>query len=363
MEEDSTKVIAVLGMHRSGTSVITRGLQVMGVELGNRLMPPFEGNNSKGFWEDTDINDLNIEMLHSLNSEWHFLTPIQPADVDRLCTNGYLQRAIELLQAKTSDAKVFGFKDPRVAKLLPFWKKVFAQGQIDVDYVLVIRHPLSVCESLTKRDGLDAEKSHLLWLEHVISSLVGTDGENRILVDYDTFMQTPEAELTRIAKAFQLPMNAAELQKFQNEFLDHRLQHTIYQLNDLMLDSQSPPLLQEVYSSLLGVATGNADLENPLLRHNVAQWDNAFSGMRSALKLADSLGTKLAAITAERNALNADRNKLLRERADVRQDILAKEQTIQKLKTELLVMQQSRLWRWTRPLSKLFSWFQRLRGN
>jgi hypothetical protein len=130
-----------------------------------------------------------------------------------------------------------------------------------------------------------------------------------------------------------------------------------------MLDSQSPPLLQEIYSSLLGVATGNGDLENSLLKHKVAQWDNEFSGMRPALKLADSLGTKLAAATAERDALNAARNKLLREGAEVRQEIMAKEQAMHKLKTELLVMQQSRLWRWTRPLSRLFSWFQRLRGN
>jgi hypothetical protein len=75
-----------------------------------------------------------------------------------------------------------------VAKLLPFWKKVFMHGNLNVDYVLVIRHPLSVGNSLAKRDGLAAEKSYLLWLEHVIGSLAGTEGENRVLVDYDIFM-------------------------------------------------------------------------------------------------------------------------------------------------------------------------------
>ena len=37
-----TRLIVILGMHRSGTSAITRGLQVMGVSLGNNLMPPME---------------------------------------------------------------------------------------------------------------------------------------------------------------------------------------------------------------------------------------------------------------------------------------------------------------------------------
>lgn len=358
MKEDGTKVIVVLGMHRSGTSVITRGLQVMGVELGSRLMPPFEGNNSKGFWEDVDINGLNIEMLNSLNSEWHFLTPIQPADVDTLCKNGYLQRAVDLLQAKTSDAKVFGFKDPRVAKLLPFWKEVFTQGQMNVDYILVIRHPLSVCDSLAKRDGFDVQKSHLLWLEHVIGSLVGTDGENRVLVDYDTFMLKPETELSRIANKLHLSIRAVELQDFQSEFLDHQLRHTIYQLNELTHDSQSPPLVQEVYSSLLATVTDDRDLESPLLKDKIAQWDNEFSRMRSALVLADSLGTKLVTITTERDALLAERNRLLRERTEVRQDVLVKEQAIQKMKTELLAIQQSRTWRWTEPLRRLFNLFR-----
>src|ERR671922_675098 len=104
MGEPDAKVIVVLGMHRSGTSVIARGLRVLGVELGNRLMPPFEGNNSKGFWEDLDINQLNIEMLHFLKSDWHFLAPIRPSEVELLCKTGYLQRAIELLQGKTSGA-------------------------------------------------------------------------------------------------------------------------------------------------------------------------------------------------------------------------------------------------------------------
>lgn len=32
-------LVVVLGMHRSGTSATTRGLQALGVELGERLTP------------------------------------------------------------------------------------------------------------------------------------------------------------------------------------------------------------------------------------------------------------------------------------------------------------------------------------
>jgi O-antigen biosynthesis protein len=363
MEENFSRLIVVLGMHRSGTSVITSGLQVMGVDLGDNLMPASEGNNSRGFWEDIDINRLNIEMLHFLKIDWHFLTPIQPSDVDTLCKNGYLQRAQQLLQDKIAAIERFGLKDPRIVKLLPFWKEVFAHSQIRVDYVLVIRHPLSVCSSLAKRDGFDFEKSHLLWLEHVIGSLVGTQGENRVLVDYDLFMQTPEAELTRIAKQLRLAIDAAELQRFQQEFLDPELQHSLYQLDDLARESTSPPLVQEVYSALLEYAASHLSLEVPALNNKILQWDTEFARLRPTLMFIDKLGLRISAADAERNVWKTERKALLQEKAQLTQAFLSKEQALEKLRAELLVIYQSRLWHWTKPIRKLLDLVHRRTGS
>ena len=55
-----TKLFVILGMHRSGTSVVSRGLKVLGVDLGNRLIVP-DKFNPKGYWEDLDINQFNDE--------------------------------------------------------------------------------------------------------------------------------------------------------------------------------------------------------------------------------------------------------------------------------------------------------------
>ncbi|MCW1935103.1 hypothetical protein OMD46_00125 [Pseudomonas sp. MDMC_285] len=49
MSVEQTKIIVVLGMHRSGTSVVTRTLEALGISLGENLMPPAENNNEKGF--------------------------------------------------------------------------------------------------------------------------------------------------------------------------------------------------------------------------------------------------------------------------------------------------------------------------
>ena len=246
MKIKNNRLIVVLGMHRSGTSAITRGLQVLGVSLGETLHGPMAGVNDKGFWEDVHLHALDVEMLGAIESDWAHVGLIDSSDVEILHKQGYFLRAVELLREKVSRSPIFAFKDPRVAKLLPFWKDVFAQCSFDVDYVLALRNPLSVVKSLSKRDGFDAEHSYLLWLGHVIASLIYSAGKKRVFVDYDRLMQSPDRELCRIAKHLELEIDSIELQNYKTEFLDEKLRHTIYHFNDLLLDNACPPIVHEI---------------------------------------------------------------------------------------------------------------------
>lgn len=135
------KLVVVLGAHRSGTSAITRALTTMGVELGDTLLMPMQGVNEKGFFEDIDFMSLNEELLRVCGRTWFSLEPIQQSEVDLLCNRGYLQKAIQLLREKVSKHQFFGLKDPRTAKLLPFWSRVFSLCDLHIQYILVFRHP------------------------------------------------------------------------------------------------------------------------------------------------------------------------------------------------------------------------------
>jgi glycosyltransferase involved in cell wall biosynthesis/uncharacterized coiled-coil protein SlyX len=261
----------------------------MGVSLGDSLMQPAENNNSKGFWEDMDLNALNIEILDALKSDWSNLSLIDEGQVTFLHEKGYLQRAVELLRQKVEAVPLFGFKDPRVAKLLPFWHKVFSHCHFDVSYVLVLRHPLSVAKSLSSRDGFDSERSYLLWLGHVLRSLDGTANDKRILVDYDRMMQSPEYELNRIAKGLGLQIDQGEVKTYKAEFLDLALRHSVYESNDLLLDCSCPPLVLDIYSSLLEVASDKIIFDSPDLQSNVDLWFSEFERLKSLLTLTDRL--------------------------------------------------------------------------
>mgnify|MGYP003403579564 FL=1 len=115
----NSQLVVVLGMHRSGTSAITRALQVLGVDLGEDLISP-KIDNGKGFFEDIDVVNFNNDALTYLQTDWHSLSPVTPADVDSLSKAGFLLRAVELLRAKMLGKVIFGLKDPRISKLLLF---------------------------------------------------------------------------------------------------------------------------------------------------------------------------------------------------------------------------------------------------
>ena len=342
MRKINQKIVVVLGMHRSGTSAVTRGLQVIGIELGDRLMMPVKGDNDKGFWEDVDLNALNIEMLHAIDSDWFHLTAIDDIDLEILRKKGYVLRAAELLRQKMSNLTVFGFKDPRVAKLLPFWKSVFMHCELDVVYVLTLRNPLSVVNSLAKRENMEAAQTYLLWLGYLIASLNGSASDKRVLVDYDCLLQSPDRELNRIAKCSELEIDVAALKHYKNEFLDKSLRHTFYNLNDLLLDDLCPAIVSEVYAALLDVATERKKIDDKDLTEKIKQWSSEFERLRSPLKLVDKIYTQKVYATQsaiEHNELLVNLNKELVARGEwaksLEKESIDRSKTIQNLQLEI----------------------------
>ena len=70
MQNAGTKnAVLVLGMHRSGTSAISRTMNILGCDLPRTLMPRGPGNDL-GHWESQAIADYNDTILNRLGSNW-----------------------------------------------------------------------------------------------------------------------------------------------------------------------------------------------------------------------------------------------------------------------------------------------------
>jgi hypothetical protein len=288
IQDVNKRVVVVLGMHRSGTSALTRSLQLLGIDLGQNMLP-VAADNEKGFWEDADINALNVSALQSLGSDWHHLKGIDEGHVQDLKERGFVLKAAKLLQTKLADVDIFGFKDPRVAILLPFWKEVFSQCGLLVDYLFAIRHPTSVAKSLQKRNGIDIEKSYLLWLNYVVKSIEHGAEHGGIIIDYDNFMRFPDREIERLAAHLRLNIDAAALKEYRARFLDADLRHTVYEAKDLAKDATCPPLVREVYEFLLDIATGQQELDTIALATKATEWSLEIGRLQPMFKWVDRL--------------------------------------------------------------------------
>lgn len=273
------RIIVVLGMHRSGTSVITRGLRALGVELGENLLPPVPGDNEKGYFEDADVNALNNELLECFGHVWNTLRHAAP-EVMTGAPEDVTDRAVKLLQSKTRDRELFGLKDPRITVLLPFWQKVFARLNLDAGYVIAVRHPLSVARSLARHDNsrgyVHPVKSHCLWLVHVIAALRHTCGCPRVVVDYDLFLDDPGRHLRRMAEALDLPRRVPD-EEYLRDYLETRLRHSRFGLEDLQNDPDVISEVRDMYDLLLKLAEDDLTENDPQVSQII---ERTFSGIR-----------------------------------------------------------------------------------
>ncbi len=283
------KLFIVIGMHRSGTSAVTRALKVFDIPLGDNFISASEDANPKGYWEDKDINALNVEMMEAINIDWHTLTPIQAAAIDSLRSNGYFSRAESLIQSKFADKFALGMKDPRITKLFPFWQEVFDQGRFNQNYLLALRNPISVAKSLEKRDGFLLGKSIYLWIDHVINSLSCTQAQKRIVIDYDRLLIQPEKEIARVSKYFHLQINQKQLNDYVTEFLDNGLCHALSNQEELLIDDRIPALAAEIYALMLEAASDKFDINQNNFEPTLQRWRNELERIRPAMILIDEL--------------------------------------------------------------------------
>lgn len=362
MTQIKKTVLVVLGMHRSGTSALTRGLQVLGVSLGENLMPAFEGNNSKGFWEDLEIVAINDAILAALGMDWHSLGSLHRVhDWSELQGSDLARRAEEYLRDQTDRFPLFGIKDPRMARLLPFWREIFHRCEVEPVFVISTRDPVSVADSLARRDGFLPGKSYYLWLEHMLSSVLDTVGAKRCVVGFDYLLDRPAEELARIARVAGLPApEGASLDDYRQTFLDRDLRHFRHEKGDLEIDPDLATEVSTLFGLLDRLATDEASLEDGSVSDSINALRKRLLDQAPTYRLMSALNKRLS----ESSLLGKDLEKELenknliyiaeRERnTELQAELDARFRQMVELQSDIDAIRSSTSWRVTRPLRML----------
>lgn len=229
--------VVLIGMHRSGTSLLARTLEELGLFVGWKLAP----NHEASFF-----NKLNSWLLSSSGGRWD-----TPASIDHLLADApgrglavaYLRdqmaspRVMEFLgparylryHSLFRVEQAWGWKDPRSTLTLDFWLEIFPEARV----IHVVRHGVDVADSLHRRQQTGFElgrrnferyrwalrlfpkkgwfgtsprltrrpEAFRLWEEYLAHAARGTAGlGNRLLeLRFETLLETPREEIARVA--------------------------------------------------------------------------------------------------------------------------------------------------------------------
>jgi O-antigen biosynthesis protein len=218
--------IAVLGMHRSGTSALTRLLNLLGCDLGRSLLEPSD-DNPRGFWENQEIVDCHGELLKAIGSYLDDFLPLPDGWENRAEVAPYRARLLDLLRAQFAGAPLWAFKDPRTCRLLPLWHSLLDEAGASSRFILMVRHPIEVHQSLAQRSGYPINKSMLMSSTHMLQAERHTRGRTRAIVTYEAVMSDWPAAVQRIGQELQIdwPRSIDSIRQQAGEFLDPDLRH------------------------------------------------------------------------------------------------------------------------------------------
>jgi hypothetical protein len=211
-------------MHRSGTSLLTRILNLIGLYLGSDQVSvqPAE-DNIKGHWEHTEIVSLNDAILQRYGGSWDEPPLLPPYWETASLLDDLKQRAQVLIEDQFAGVHLWGWKDPRSCLTLPFWQQLLPEMR----YVICLRNPVDVALSLRHRNSFSSEKSSSLWFRYVNSAFERTEGKPRLVVFYEDLMDDWLSELQRLSDFLGKSERAeqVDVQRAAQEFVENRLQH------------------------------------------------------------------------------------------------------------------------------------------
>jgi hypothetical protein len=213
-------------MHRSGSSALTRTLNLLGFHLGADLLQPMTGVNDLGFWEQADVVDLNQRMLRHLGSSWFDPGLLPERWWERSDLVPFLTEIQSIVVRETQEPTPWVVKDPRLCRLLPAWNAALDSLKLHPRYILIVRNPWEAAASLARRDFFQTAHGLWLWLCHVLESEKFSHGRPRVVVTYDQLLRDWRATVERIAAVldFDWPVPIYKVASALDEFLkpDHR---------------------------------------------------------------------------------------------------------------------------------------------
>jgi len=292
-------MVTILGVGRSGTSAITRGLQAIGVDLGDNLRPG-SGKNPTGFFEDNDFLKISRRLKRTLTLRADSVRLLEEEEFDLPVVKQIEDDAVEMIRRRFGNSPIWGYKYARTSRFYPFFERVFQRCGVETRYVFAVRNPLSVARSRARLEPQRGtqEKSDLEWLTNCVPYFERARGMTCVFVDYDRVMTDPVTELERMARGLLLPVDdkvRREIAIYRDEYLKPGIRHSRFALEDLDRDPNLNVLARDAFGWLYRLATDQARFDDEALWTDWRRIAARIEDLRPVLRHCDRIEAELRA--------------------------------------------------------------------
>lgn len=198
----------ILGVHRSGTSLLTNALVAAGVSAGefNDTRDP---DNPDGYAEHPEVRAFNDRLLAHLGASWdNWGFQARAVDLDAPSLMPWREEAVAILRSAFPGQGPFVLKDPRIATLLPFWERVIPLAGFQLRRIVILRDPAEVAESQRQRVErrlhdfpviAGPEAMAALWAVTMSEVLAALSDDATLLVGHADLLANPRPTLAAAA--------------------------------------------------------------------------------------------------------------------------------------------------------------------
>jgi hypothetical protein len=296
------RIVVVLGMHRSGTSLCAHVLSAMGIDMADELraVPA----NAKGHWERWEIVGFHDRILELFNRGYFgpfhdFSLPVAWWADPRV--HQIKDEIIAFLKQRMGESD-FGFKDPRTVRLMPLWHQIFNDLKLVPKIVLCLRNPAEVARSLHSRDGIDIEIGQYRWLVHMVDFFRYSECFDVCTVEYEEWFSNPLSNFERL-RAFldlQWRQSAADLDLVLSGIIDPALRH-----DSSDHTAATHPLVRSLYEVARGTAGAGREGGHTDIVSQVVAFQRLQEPFQRAFEHAADIAAKFPSLEREAAALRS----------------------------------------------------------
>lgn len=218
-----SKQVIILGMHRSGTSLLSHYLSLIGINMGEKLMGMGPGN-PYGHFEDEAFIAINKNIMEE-NHLQLFTDNIQQ-EFDKVkeglsVSDGLGKRISRLVNTRDSKYELWGWKDPRTVLTFEVWRRYCPDAYI----IILFRKAENVIDSLIRR-GKDKEivekpvialKSWILYNKLLLWAAKVHDNKRILAVNIDDLLKRSDDFNGYLRESFLLKVRQFDIKELIRE--------------------------------------------------------------------------------------------------------------------------------------------------